>query len=49
MINYILCDKIILLMFIGDSMAEIEKKIEELRKQKESKQSKQNDNVTYRF
>lgn len=32
MIIYTLCDKIILILFIGDSMTEIEKKIEELRK-----------------
>lgn len=32
MIIYTLCDKIKLILFIGDSMTEIEKKIEELRK-----------------
>ena len=32
MILYTLCDKIKLILFIGDSMTEIEKKIEELRK-----------------
>lgn len=32
MIIYALCDKIKLILFIGDSMTEIEKKIEELRK-----------------
>ena len=32
MIIYSLCDKIKLILFIGDSMTEIEKKIEELRK-----------------
>ena len=32
MIIYTLCDKIKLMLFIGDSMTEIEKKIEELRK-----------------
>ena len=31
MIIYTLCDKIKLILFIGDSMTEIEKKIEELK------------------